>query len=85
MGHFELLPEPGTITEAMRDAGMTPDQQQAVLETMAYVLNEHAEYHDSEYQKIGEKTDKGAAEALTFFADAFRSDARYATATDQRG
>lgn len=77
MGHYDLLPGSETVIDAMKEAGVNEEQQRVTLEALAYLLDEHAEYHRSEYSKHGEKSDIGAADSLREFAEWFRSDARY--------
>lgn len=82
MAYRDLLPETSTVTTALRNEGLTPEQQQNVLDAVSQLLQEHADYYQYEYDRIGEKDDRGAGSALQEMGDSFRSEARYATAND---
>jgi len=72
MGYRELLPDVNHVATEMDKAGLNKSQQSQVLRAFAYVMDEHAQYFDNEYERIGEKQDMGASEALSQFADDFR-------------
>lgn len=78
MAHFEQLPDASTVTDELRNTDLTSGQQQKILDSVAYLLSEHAEYYKGEHQKKGEKQDLGAREALEQLATDFRAEARYA-------
>lgn len=80
MGYRELLPDTDSVATDLKDAGLTPEQRQRALDSVAYMIGEYADYYDNEYQRFGERSDKGAHEALSEIAEMFRSEARYSTA-----
>lgn len=85
MGYRELLPDVHHVVAEMDKAGLDKLQQSQVLRAFAYVLDEHAQYFNNAYQRIGEKQDLGASEALAEFAEDFRAmvdDSGLASPTD---
>lgn len=82
MAYRDLLPGADSLAVDFSDAGLTKEQQQRVFDSTAHFLNEYAEYYQNEYERVGEKGDKGAQEALTEIVDMFTSEARYSTAQE---
>lgn len=82
MGYRELLPQIDSISTELIDAELSPQQRENVLAIVGNYLNEWSEYHHNEFERIGEKQDKGAHEALSQMAQDFLSESRYATSTE---
>jgi hypothetical protein len=82
MGYRELLPQADVVANRLKEAGLTPDQQQAAFESFAYLLDEYADYYQNEYERVGEKEDRGAQQALFEMAEMIRSEGRYSTAVN---
>jgi hypothetical protein len=79
MGYRNLLPDADSVAVDLADAGLTAEQQQRVFDSVAYFISEYADFYQNEYERIGEKEDKGAQEALGEIVEMFRSEARYST------
>lgn len=82
MGYRELLPKADYIADRLNKAGLTREQQQETFEAFAHLINEYSDFHQNEYERVGEKQDLGAQEALSDLALMFESEARYSTAEE---
>lgn len=82
MGYRDLLPDGDYIADRLNKAGLTREQQQHTFEAFAHLITDYADYYLNEYERVGEKQDLGAHEALTEMAQMFESEARYSTAKE---
>ena len=82
MGYRELLPQVDSVSSQLNDAGLSPQQRESVLAAVGYYLEQYSDFYHNEYQRVGERQDQGAHEALNEIAQDFLSESRYATATD---
>lgn len=82
MGYFELLPRIDDICKELTEADFSAQQRETLLAMFGNYLNEWSEYHLNEFQRVGEKQDRGAYEALDQMAQDFLSASRYSTSTD---
>lgn len=65
MGYYELLPTPDDLSEELAKAGLTAAQRKEALDAVAYFLGEHSDYYKSEFQRVGEKEDRGSHDTLS--------------------
>ncbi|MCM3556778.1 hypothetical protein M3697_16965 [Janibacter melonis] len=72
MGYFELLPTPEDVSEQLSQAGLTAAHRKEALHAVAYFLGEHSDYYDNEWQRVGEKEDRGSHDTLKQLAQEFR-------------
>jgi hypothetical protein len=82
MGYRDLLPQIVSISTELIEAELSPQQRVSVLAIVGNYLNEWSEYHLNEFERVGEKQDKGAHEALNEIAQDFLSASRYATSNE---
>lgn len=82
MGYRDLLPQVDGVTSEMTEAGLSPEQRQRILSAVGTLLMEHSDYYLNEYQRVGERQDQGAHDALAELAQDFLSESHYATAVD---
>ena len=82
MGYQELLPVADYVADRLNKAGLTREQQQVTFEAFAHLISEYADFYSNEYERVGEKQDLGAHEALTELSQMFESEARYSTAKE---
>jgi len=82
MGYFELLPRIDDLCNELDEAGFSAKQRESMLAVFGNYLNEWSEYHLNEFQRIGEKQDRGAHEVLNEMAQDFLSASRYSTSTE---
>lgn len=79
MGYKELLPQGEDISKKLIESGFDNSQRQTIFDVFGEFLREHAEYYENQYDKIGERDDRGAAGALHTIADWFESESRYSS------
>ncbi|WP_068426736.1 hypothetical protein [Janibacter terrae] len=65
MGYYELLPTPDDLSEELAKAGLTAAQRKEALDAVAYFLGEHGDYYKNEFQRVGEKEDRGSHDTLS--------------------
>lgn len=82
MGYRDLLPQVESVTSEMIDADLSPEQRQRILSAVGTLLVHYSDYYLNEYQRVGERQDQGAHDALAELAQDFLSESRYATAVD---
>jgi len=82
MGYRDLLPQVDSVTSEMIDAGLSPEQRQRIMSAVGTLLVEYSDYHLNEYQRVGERQDQGAHDALAELAQDFLSESRCPTAVE---
>lgn len=80
MAYEDLLPTVEELAESLSKENVPPETIALVFERVGDLLDEHAQYHEYEFDRVGEKESRGANDALQEMADHFRSSGRYATA-----
>jgi len=62
VSYADLLPDVSDLRASLKGHGLSNAQLRDVLTTVGWYLREHAEFHQNEYERIGEKRDLGASE-----------------------
>lgn len=76
MGYRDLLPQVDSVTSELTEAGLSPEQRQRILGAVGILLVEHSDYYLNEYERVGERQDRGAHEALAELAQDFLTASR---------
>lgn len=75
MGYYDLLPRRQHVLDQLQQAGVDAADAELALGVMASVVQEWADYYDTQWEVNGERQEAGARDALRELVSVFEGGA----------